>query len=223
MLKYLSYPLDIHSPRPPAIPAAALEEFLEIAKDGASVQRLCVYSHTGTHLDTSAHVLEDGIHITGFLPEELVFGKVGLVEMALPDNHVIEPRDLEKYEDTLAESDFVIFAFGLFDIRANEPGRYVNCSPGFSVEAGRYIAGHKNIRGMGLDSPSVASICKIGETMKVHNELLKSNGGKFLIIEEMKLEKGEKAPQRLSVAPWLVCGMHSGPCAVLGEYMTNDE
>ncbi|MCL2813650.1 MAG: cyclase family protein [Oscillospiraceae bacterium] len=221
MLKNLSYPLDTGALRPPAIPAAGLEEFLSIANDGASVQKLSVYSHTGTHIDTSAHVFEHGVHITDFRPCELVFDKVGIISMTLPDNYVIEQSDLEKHRDIrdiLDKNEFILFNFNLYDKRSNDPESYIYKSPGFSLEAGKYIAGYKNIKGMGTDSPSVASIYRIGETMKVHNELLGANNKKFIIIEEMKLEKNEKAPQKLTVAPWLVKGMHSGPCTVIGEY-----
>ena len=217
-LKYLSYPLDIDAPRPPAIPAANLEEFMSVKNDGASVQKLELYSHTGTHIDTSAHVFETGVYITDFRPEELVFDKVGIIEIKLPDNYIIEKRDLEKYDAVLSENEFIIFNFNLYDKRVNTPENYIYNSPGFAIDAGKYIGEFKNIRGMGMDSPSVASIFKIDETMKAHNELLALHGGKFVIIEEMKLEKGEKPPDKLIIVPWLVKGMHSGPCVIIGGY-----
>ena len=138
--------------------------------------------------------------------------------MELPDNYVIEQRDLEKYENRLSENEFIIFNFNLMDKRKNDPENYICKSPGFSINAGKYIGRFKNIRGMGIDSPSVASIYKINETMAVHNELLALQDGCFVIIEEMKLEPAEKAPDRLIIVPWLVRGMHSGPCSVIGEY-----
>ena len=218
MLKYLSYPLDIDSPRPPAIPQGSLEEFLNIKSDDASVQKLSVYSHTGTHLDTSAHVFEDGVHITDFQPCELVFDKIGIIDMTLPENYVVEKSDLEKYCDVLAKNEFIIFNFNLYSKRLKDAESYIYKSPGFSVEAGKYLARYKNIKGIGMDAPSAASIFKLDETMSVHNELLKSNNGRFIIIEEMKLENNEKRPKKLTVVPWLVKGMHSGPCVVIGEY-----
>lgn len=218
MMKYLSYPLDKEAPRPPAIPPAGLEEFLNIADDGASVHKLSLYSHTGTHVDTSAHVFEDGIHIADFAPDELVFEKVGIIEAELPESYVIERRDLEKYGGILSKNEFIIFNFNLRDKRQSDPESYICKSPGFSAGAGKYIGTFENIRGIGMDSPSLASIAKIGETMKTHNELLALHGGRFIVIEEMKLEKSEKAPDRLMVSPWLVKGMHSGPCSVIAEY-----
>ena len=218
MLKYLSYPLDRDAPRPPAIPAAELEEFMSVAADGASVQRLSVYSHTGTHVDTSAHVFEGGVHITEFSPDELVFNRVGVIDMELPDKTVIERRDLEKYNAVLAENEFILFNFGLIDKRARDPERFIASSPGFSVGAGKYIGQFGNIRGIGMDSPSVASIYRLDETMRVHNGLLCLRNGRFFIVEEMKLARSEQPPDRLMLLPWLVKGMHSGPCTVLGEY-----
>ena len=57
MTIYLSYPLDPADPRPPAIPAPELIPLYTIEKDGASVHTLKIASHTGTHVDTPAHVI----------------------------------------------------------------------------------------------------------------------------------------------------------------------
>jgi len=43
---WLSYPLAIDGPRPPAIPAPELSALYTVARDGASVQILRVANHT---------------------------------------------------------------------------------------------------------------------------------------------------------------------------------
>lgn len=40
---------------------------------------------------------------------------------------------------------------------------------------------------------------------------------KFIIIEEMKLDKKIKSIHKLVVSPWLVEGMNSGPCVIWAE------
>lgn len=191
---------------------------MNIAADGASVQKLIIYSHTGTHIDTAAHVLEGGRHITDFNISELIFDRVGLIELALPDGTLITPELLYPYENILMTSDFVIFNFGLSDRRKCNPQLYINGSPGFTVEAGRYLVSHRRLRGIGMDSPSAASIMHLGKTMAVHNELLTGYNGSFIIIEEMKLEERMTAPSKMTVTPWQVIGMHSGPCIITGDY-----
>ena len=80
-LIWLSYPMSTTAPRPPAIPAPSVSEFQSIEKDGANVQFLQCYNHTGTHLDTAAHVLPDGASIVEFAPEELVYRKIKVIDL----------------------------------------------------------------------------------------------------------------------------------------------
>jgi hypothetical protein len=72
---WLSFPLNVEGPRPPAIPAPSLTPLMTIARDGAAVQTLCLASHTGTHLDAPRHVVEGGLSIGDFRPEEMVFSR----------------------------------------------------------------------------------------------------------------------------------------------------
>ena len=69
---------------------------------------------------------------------------------------------------------------------------------------------------MGLDVPSVATISRLDETMRAHNELLGKPGSRFLIIEEMKLDEDLTGLREVRVGPWLVRGMDSGPCSIVG-------
>ena len=218
MYKLLSYPLNINAPHPPAIPDSTLSEFLNVKNDGASVHKLTVYSHTGTHLDTSAHVFEKGEYITDFSVKELIFDNIAIIEMSLPDNTVITEAQLTPYTEKISKSDFLIFNFNLADHRKNQAERFIKNSPGFSIEAGKFLAKFKMLKGIGVDAPSVASINKIDETMAVHNELLAMNNGKFIIVEELKLDRNEKIPKKITIVPWFVDGMHSGPCTVIAEY-----
>lgn len=52
--------------------------------------------------------------------------------------------------------------------------------------------------------------------MPAHNELLAGDGRRFLVIEEMNLDQDLKALIEVRVNPWLVQGMDSGPCSIVG-------
>ena len=69
---------------------------------------------------------------------------------------------------------------------------------------------------MGLDVPSVAVIACLESTMPAHNELLGGDGRRFLIIEEMNLDHDLNGLVEVRVNPWLVQGMDSGPCSIVG-------
>lgn len=219
MLKWLSYPLDINGPRPPSIPPPALNNFLNIEKDGASVQHLELYSHTGTHVDTSAHVYRDGVHITDFEPCELTFKRPKAINLCLSDDAVVICEDIEPFIKDIKETDFLIICFGLAGIRKKNPERYIKHSPGMSIKAARYLLDViPGLRGLGIDAPSVASIAKLDDTMAVHNILLNAAGRKFLIVEEMKLDVDFCGLSEVRLHPWMVKGMHSGPCTVTGVF-----
>src|SRR5438046_2645639 len=135
-LVWLSYPLGIDDPRPPAIPAPELSDLYTIQKDGANVQILRLASHTGTHLDSPRHVIPDGVVISDFDPEELIFIRPAVVDLRLSDATIVAPANLEPFSATLAEADIALFRFGYGSVRCQEPQRFSNQCPGFGVESG---------------------------------------------------------------------------------------
>ena len=80
---WLSYPLTLDGPRPPAIPAPELTDLYTVAKDGAGVQILRVANHTGTHVDSPCHVVDGAVRITDYSPEELIFTQPAVIDLRL--------------------------------------------------------------------------------------------------------------------------------------------
>lgn len=214
---WLSYPLGLNDPRPPAIPAPELSDFLTIEKDGASVQMLRAANHTGTHLDTAGHVITGGISITSFSPEDLIFTRIAVIDLKKNDSDIVMPEDLIPFEERLKNADMAIFRFGYGQIRHEDPKRYSERSPGFGIESAKWFRCHCLELGcIGMDTPSLATIACLDDTMKAHNVLLEGNERKFLVIEEMKLIPDLKGLCEVRINPWLVSGMNSGPCSIVG-------
>ncbi len=214
---WLSYPIGMNDPRPPAIPAPELKDFLTIWRDGASVQMLKIANHTGTHLDTAGHVIENGILITEFRPEDLIFNCIAVIDMHMVDAGIVKPEHLKPHYDRLIRCDMVMFRFGSGRIRFEDPGRYSQRSPGFGVDAAAWLREKcTGLRCIGIDTPSIATIAYLDETMPAHNILLEGNERRFLIIEEMNLDQNLNNLKEVRVNPWMVSGMNSGPCSVIG-------
>lgn len=214
---WLSYPLAIDGPRPPAIPAPELTELYTVARDGARVQILRVANHTGTHLDSPCHVVEGGVPITDFRPEELIFTRPAVIDLRVADAAVVMPADLEPHAGTLQAADLALFRFGCGPVRRNDPQRFSKCCPGFGVESARWLRqACPQLRPMGMDCPSVAVIACLERTMSAHNELLDGPGRRFLIVEEMDLDHDLAGLVEVRIQPWLVAGMDSGPCSIVG-------
>lgn len=217
---WLSYPMSTTAPRPPAIPAPKVSEFQSIEKDGANVQFLQCYNHTGTHLDTAAHVIEGGAWITQFQPEELIYRKIRCIDMSgTPDDTVITPELLEPYLKDGSDEEALLVRFGVEEWRSGDPHRFSNHCPGFSIPAAEYI--HQkmpNLRMIGTDVPSIACISSLEETMKAHNaffELAKTPH--FIIVEEMKLDADLEEIRSMLVSPWMHEEMNCGPCVIWAE------
>ena len=219
-IRWLSYPMSKEAPRPPAIPEPSLTEFMSIRETGANVMFLQVYNHTGSHLDTSGHVFEDGISICDYTPEDLIYHNLLVLDLSgLPDDTVVKPEHMAPYLENGSDADALVIRFGVEDWRKNQPARFSNHCPGFCAETAAYI--HEKmpkLRMIGVDVPSSACIAHLDETMDAHNEFFaKAKTEKFIIIEEMKLDGDLTNISRMIVSPWLFEGMNSGPCVIWAE------
>jgi len=185
--------------------------------DEANVQILRIANHTGTHIDTPAHVIEGGATIHDFLPEELIFTAIAVIRIKKNDSQIVAPQDLLPFKSELAKAEMALFNFGFGEVRRTEPRRYSLQSPGFGCEAAEWLIGNcPSLRALGLDVPSFSVIAHIEETMKAHNIMLGQKGRKLIIIEEMNLEQDLQGLEEVRVNPWLVVGMDSSPCTIVG-------
>lgn len=219
MKKYLwlSYPLDPAGPHPPAIPDPQLSTLYTIDKDQASVHVVTFASHTGTHIDSPQHVIQNGLCIHDFAPEDLMYSHPVLVDMILGDDQVVSPGHIKPFIKSLRAADMALFRFGYGKYRESQPDRYSKHCPGFGVDSARYIREEcPELRALGLDVSSLVCIADIEHTMSAHNILLEGAGRKFIVIEEMKLDQDLSGLQEVRISPWLVKGMDSGPCTILG-------
>lgn len=214
---WLAFPLGINDPRPPAIPAPRLAPLYTVEADGASVHTLTIASHTGTHVDAPAHVIAGGTAITEYAPEEFIFGAPAVVDLRVGDAHIVTPADLQPHAEALVAADLALFRFGVADVRRDDPERFSLRMPGFGVKAAEWLrANCPGLRALGMDVPSLAVIARLDETMAAHNVLLGGAGGRMLVIEDMDLEHDLTGLHEVRMAPWLVRGMDSGPCSVVG-------
>jgi kynurenine formamidase len=210
----------MEDPRPPAIPAPSLKAFMSLARgDEANVQVLRLASHTGTHVDAPAHVIEGGVDIHDFLPADLIFTKIAVFRMKRGDAEIVMPEDLTPFAERLRRAEMALFDFGYGKMRREDPVRYSLRSPGFGVEAAEWLKMHcPRLRAVGLDVPSFSVIAHIEKTMKAHAVLLGVTERKMLLIEEMNLEGDLHGLREVRVNPWRVAGMDSGPCSIIGVF-----
>ena len=214
---WLSHPLAVNDPRPPAIPAPKLEPLYTIENDDANVQILTVASHTGTHVDSPLHVAAEGISIHEFSAADFIFGSPVVIDLSLADEEVVMPEHLMPFAAEMQNADIVLFRFGYASVRNSYPERFSEKCPGFGNESTRWLRKNfQNLRAIGMDVPSLACIAHLDETMAAHNELLGGVGRRFFVIEDMDLAKDLSGLREVRLNPWLVTDMDSGPCSVVG-------
>jgi kynurenine formamidase len=161
--------------------------------------------------------VKGAVEITEYSPDELVFTKPVIIELQLPDAYIIQPQDLMPFADILCHADIALFKFGCSGIRRDDPQRFSLRSPGFGVESAQWLRdNYPDLRAIGMDVPSLACIEHLDDTMAAHNRLLEGEGCRFLVVEDMKLDDDLIELAEVRINPWLVSGMDSGPCSVVG-------
>jgi arylformamidase len=216
---FLGYPLQIDTPTPPAIPPIELAPLLSLNHgDGANVTMIRAATHTGTHVDAPSHVERDGITISDFRPDELIFSHPVVIDLTLADRQVIQPEVLKPFLPEMSQADLILFRFGYSKIRQADPGRYSSQCPGFGVESAQFLRDNlPEARAIGMDVPSLACIAELDRTMAAHNVLLEGKGRRFLVIEDMKLDEDLTELEEVIIAPWWIGGLDGGPCIVFGK------
>jgi arylformamidase len=96
----------------PGDPVPSIKRGLTHENDYCHVDVLTLGSHTGTHIDAPFHFLKKGKKIDEFPVQRFVGDGVLIDVSAKADRDLIEPGDIEPYEDEIAEGDFVIFRTG---------------------------------------------------------------------------------------------------------------
>jgi hypothetical protein len=67
-----------------------------------------------------------------------------------------------------------------------------------------------------MDVPSLSCIAHLQRPMAAHNVLFEGAGCRFLVIEDMNLDRDLAGLRELRLSPGLVQDMDSVPCRVVG-------
>jgi len=145
-----------------------------IELDGFNERKLTFYSHTGTHLDSPAHILKSGVTLDR-LPLEHFCGTAVVIDATKTRKPEIHPKLL----DNLGEDkvDFVIFYTGWYD-KWGKPG-YFKGFPVPAPETAHKLA-NRGIKGVGIDAISVDPVHSTEFTI---HKILLSRG--MVIIENL--------------------------------------
>lgn len=154
-----------------------LKEANTIDKDHFRETLLSMYSHTGTHTDSPAHLFENGKSLDEFSAESFCGRAVLLDCTKLPEHSRIDKDMLLSLGEKFERADFIIIRTGWEKYWNSE--EYFKGFPCIDVEAAQLLA-EKGKKGIGTDTISVDPV---GKPLDVHKTLLKTDN--FIIIENL--------------------------------------
>ena len=164
----------------PGTPAPSLAPACTLTKDGFRETLLTFSSHTGTHMDAPAHLLQDGRTLDQ-MPMSQFSGRATVLDVS-GEGPVITEAFLRSNYDAIHSADYILFYTGWEERWGTE--RFLeDAFPVPDEEAARYLVS-RGLKGVGTDAISIDRIAD--SHLPVHHILLKDS---VLSIENLCLRK----------------------------------
>ena len=150
----LSNPIESDIPTYPNFPNVRVETTDYAARDGFTMERVEMRSHTATHVDAPRHFIPEGKTLDEFPIETFMGEGIALDLTPLEPAEPIEPEHIEPFADEIEPGDVVMLHTG-WDDHYGWTGEYVMRYPFLSGEGAQYLA-ELEPKAVGIDTPSVA-------------------------------------------------------------------
>lgn len=144
--------------------------------DGFAEKKITMYSHTGTHIDAPAHLLEKGNTLDQF-PLSTFLGNAIVLDVSHVRKRTIDKNDLAPFESLLQQADFVLLYTGWSELWGQQ--EYFTGFPVLSADAARWLTGFA-LKGLGVDTVSVDIVGTV--QFEIHKIFLEQN---ILLIENL--------------------------------------
>lgn len=196
----ISVPLYAGMAHWPDNPPVQIERILDLEKgDAATVTKLSLGAHTGTHMDAPAHFLPHGEGIDA-LPLDATIGPTRVI--AITDEESIKRQELEQH--AIQRGERVLFKTRN-SARCWQTDEFVEDFVYISAEAALYLA-EVGVRAVGVDYLSVGGFIRDG--VATHQALLSAH---VCIIEGLNLSQVEPGAYELVCLPLKIRGADGAP------------
>ena len=152
-----------------------------IDQEGFVEREITMYSHTGTHVDAPAHIIEGALTLDQ-VPVDNFVGRASVLDLTLIRKPVISLGDLKSCEGMVKKSEFLLLHTGWSQLWGQKT--YYKGYPVLSPDAARWL-GDFQLKGVGVDMISVDEAEAID--FPIHKILLGQN--MFIIENLTHLEK----------------------------------
>ena len=182
MIYDLSQPLFNNAPQFPGQPANSVRYAQRAAVKEATVERLELMTHSGTHIDAPFHFFPE-LPSVSELPLSHFYGACVAIDLRpLQPAHGITSEDLRPHESRLAEGVFVLLKTGWGDHRNNSK-RFLTEWPWMTGDGARYLVG-RGLKGMGIDGLSTGGYGDEHVEGDAHREMLSRQ---MLLLEDIHI------------------------------------
>ena len=180
MLIDMTHTITPEIPIYPGTPVPSLSPACTLTRDGFRETMLSFSSHTGTHMDAPAHLLQDGRTLDD-MPMSQFSGRATVLDVS-QEGPVITEAFLQSHYDAIHSADYILFYTGWED-RWGTEGFLEDSFPVPDEAAARHLVS-RGLKGVGTDA---IGIDRIGDRhLPIHRVLLKDS---VLILENLCLKK----------------------------------
>ncbi len=163
------------TPNMPVYPGTEQPIFIQansIDQHGFAEKKLTLYSHTGTHIDAPAHIIEDQPKLDD-LALSSFYGQAQCIPIDQPE---IEVHHFEQFNGQLHHLDFILIATGWSKFWGED--QYFGGYPVLTPAAADFLCKYK-LKGIGFDT--ISADREDSTDFPVHNTLLQH----MIVIENL--------------------------------------
>lgn len=147
-------------------------------KDGFKETLMTMFSHTGTHMDSPAHLFKENTTLEQFPVTQFVGTALVIDCSYLEEGQCITMNDINKHKQYADAAEFILFYTGWERYWGTE--KYFGEYPCIDTEVAEYLVNsHK--KGIGLDTIGLDPVADTNLTL--HKIVLES--GEFVVIENL--------------------------------------
>jgi len=203
----LSHPISDKMPVYPGDPEVSFEQTSTIVESGYNVTRVCMGTHTGTHVDVPHHCIHSDRAVDD-IPLDALIGWAEVLDLTnRGQGSEITAADLDVFADRVTEGSRVLLKTG-WSKRFGQPDFFTDF-PGVTEGAALWLSARK-VQLLGLEQPSVHS----EHHLEVHKALLSR---KIIVIESIaNLDQIEADRIYLIALPLNLAGLDGSPVRAVG-------
>jgi arylformamidase len=198
----LTRTLENHMPVFPGHPSVCMTPYFLMEKDGRNVEKISMGVHTGTHVDTPYHFMDNG-ETSESISLNAICGPTVLLDMSEKSNIPLHIEDLESRRNPLRDTKKMVIQWGW----SRTGSDYYENYPVLSPAVCQWLC-DLGIEMIGMDTPSPGPPGQEGN--EIHKLLLER--GIYIIEGLTHLEQIETDIFFLVCLPLFVKGAGGAPC-----------